>query len=58
MKLTKKDLRKIEINDILREAREVKKKNNFEKLSELRVRLSKITTEASLRGFDSYLSSL
>lgn len=58
MKLTKKDLRKIEINDILREAREAKKKNNFEKLSKLRTRLSKIVSEAALRGFDSYLSSL
>ena len=53
MDLTEKDLRKIEANAILRKAFEAKREKNLEKLDELRNSLSKIASEAALRGFDS-----
>ena len=52
MNLTEKDLRKIEVNAILRKAFEAKNEKNLEKLHELRDSLSKIVSETALHGFD------
>ena len=52
MNLTEKDLRKIEVNSLLRKAFEAKKEKNLEKLDELRNSLSKVVSESELRGFD------
>lgn len=58
MKLTKKDLHKLEINRILREAYSAKKNGDEKKLIELRNAYSAITSEASLRGYDLYIASI
>lgn len=52
MNLTEKDLRKIEVNAILRESHKAKKEKNLEKLDELRNSLSLVVSESALRGFD------
>lgn len=53
MKLTKKDLRKIEINDLMRNAYKAQKNGDKKKLLNIRSQLSLLVSEAALRGFDS-----
>ena len=51
MKLTTKDLRKLEVNRIIREANEAKKENDIKKLSELSSSFSKIVSNAAFNSF-------
>lgn len=58
MKLTMKDIRKLEINEILRESYKAKKEKDEKKLIELRSILTTKASEATLRGYDNYMASI
>ena len=58
MKLTMKDIHKLEANKILRESYEAKRNGDEKKLVELRKKYIAIATEASVRGYDLYIASI
>lgn len=58
MKLTMKDIHKLEVNEILRESYKAKKEKDEKKLVELRNILAKKVSEATLRGYDNYIASI
>lgn len=58
MKLTMKDIHKLEVNEILRESYKAKKEKDEKKLVELRNILAEKVSEAILRGYDLYIASI